>query len=96
MLTLDRFADRFGRKKSFYLAWIWLVVVSNRLNMQSLIFQGCVFLNTAKSPSVWVRARLLVHQTQSDVPLRPSPSFAMVQVSVSFSESSTFGWTEWI
>ncbi|KAK3175823.1 hypothetical protein K4F52_009956 [Lecanicillium sp. MT-2017a] len=34
------FADRFGRKKSFYLAWLWLVI-------------GCVFLNTAKSPSVW-------------------------------------------
>lgn len=39
------FADRFGRKTSFYLAWLWLVV-------------GCVFLNTAKSPSVWALAKL--------------------------------------
>ncbi|KXS93736.1 hypothetical protein AC578_994 [Pseudocercospora eumusae] len=39
------FADRFGRKPSFYVAWIWLVV-------------GCVFLNTAKSPSVWALAKL--------------------------------------
>ncbi|KAH8881094.1 MFS general substrate transporter [Thozetella sp. PMI_491] len=39
------FADKFGRKTSFYLAWIWLVV-------------GCVFLNTAKSPSVWALAKL--------------------------------------
>ncbi|KXS96871.1 hypothetical protein AC579_3363 [Pseudocercospora musae] len=39
------FADRFGRKSSFYVAWIWLVV-------------GCVFLNTAKSPSVWALAKL--------------------------------------
>lgn len=22
------FADKYGRKKSFYLAWVWLVVVS--------------------------------------------------------------------
>lgn len=39
------FADKFGRKTSFYIAWIWLVV-------------GCVFLNTAKSPSVWALAKL--------------------------------------
>ncbi|KAK6371393.1 hypothetical protein LTS17_009124 [Exophiala oligosperma] len=39
------FADKYGRKTSFYLAWIWLVV-------------GCVFLNTAKSPSVWALAKL--------------------------------------
>ncbi|KAI5458760.1 hypothetical protein BGZ63DRAFT_432233 [Mariannaea sp. PMI_226] len=39
------FADKFGRKTSFYLAWLWLVV-------------GCVFLNTAKSPSVWALAKL--------------------------------------
>ena len=26
-----RFADRFGRKTSFYLAWLWLVVVSDAL-----------------------------------------------------------------
>jgi sugar porter (SP) family MFS transporter len=38
-------ADRYGRKVSFYYAWIWLVV-------------GCVFLNTAKSPSVWALAKL--------------------------------------
>ncbi|ORX37529.1 general substrate transporter [Kockovaella imperatae] len=38
-------ADRFGRKVSFYLAWVWLVV-------------GCVFLNTAKTPSVWALAKL--------------------------------------
>lgn len=28
-----RFADRFGRKTSFYLAWIWLVVVNKLLDM---------------------------------------------------------------
>ncbi|ORY31052.1 general substrate transporter [Naematelia encephala] len=39
------FADKYGRKTSFYLAWIWLVV-------------GCVFLNTAKSPSTWALAKL--------------------------------------
>ncbi|KIX09569.1 uncharacterized protein Z518_00649 [Rhinocladiella mackenziei CBS 650.93] len=39
------FADRFGRKASFYVAWAWLVV-------------GCIFLNTAKSPSVWALAKL--------------------------------------
>lgn len=26
---ISRFADKFGRKKSFYLAWIWLVVVGD-------------------------------------------------------------------
>ena len=26
-----RFADRFGRKTSFYLAWLWLVVVCDAL-----------------------------------------------------------------
>lgn len=26
---LPRFADRFGRKTSFYVAWLWLVVVSD-------------------------------------------------------------------
>ena len=26
-----RFADKFGRKASFYLAWVWLVVVSDHL-----------------------------------------------------------------
>lgn len=48
MLTftyISWFADRYGRKMSFYLAWVWLVV-------------GCVFLNTAKSPSVWALAKL--------------------------------------
>lgn len=39
------FADKFGRRMSFYLAWVWLVV-------------GCIFLNTAKSPSVWALAKL--------------------------------------
>ncbi|OAA61997.1 General substrate transporter [Niveomyces insectorum RCEF 264] len=39
------FADRFGRKRSFYVAWAWLVV-------------GCILLNTAKSPSVWAVAKL--------------------------------------
>ncbi|KAJ5825160.1 hypothetical protein N7474_002298 [Penicillium riverlandense] len=39
------FADRFGRKTSLYVAWAWLVI-------------GCVFLNTAKSPSVWALAKL--------------------------------------
>ncbi|KAN0102857.1 MFS general substrate transporter [Hyaloscypha variabilis] len=39
------FADRYGRKTSFYLAWLWLVV-------------GCIFLNTAKTPSVWALAKL--------------------------------------
>ncbi|KYG43064.1 hypothetical protein M433DRAFT_72503 [Acidomyces richmondensis BFW] len=38
------FADKFGRKTSFYVAWVWLVV-------------GCAFLNTAKSPSVWALAK---------------------------------------
>jgi hypothetical protein len=28
-LTRRRFADRFGRKTSFYLAWLWLVIVSD-------------------------------------------------------------------
>lgn len=39
------FADKFGRKKSFYVAWAWLVV-------------GCILLNTAKSPGVWLVAKL--------------------------------------
>ena len=39
------FADRFGRKASFYVAWVWLVV-------------GCVLLNTAKTPSTWALAKL--------------------------------------
>lgn len=26
--TSTRFADKYGRKTSFYLAWLWLVVVS--------------------------------------------------------------------
>ncbi|RAO72321.1 uncharacterized protein BHQ10_008333 [Talaromyces amestolkiae] len=39
------FADRFGRKTSLYVAWAWLVI-------------GCVFLNTARSPSVWALAKL--------------------------------------
>ncbi|KAH7356508.1 general substrate transporter [Rhexocercosporidium sp. MPI-PUGE-AT-0058] len=39
------FADRYGRKASFYLAWVWLVV-------------GCILLNTAKTPSVWALAKL--------------------------------------
>ncbi|KAK5053225.1 hypothetical protein LTR84_002199 [Exophiala bonariae] len=39
------FADKYGRKTSFYLAWAWLVV-------------GCTFLNTAKSPSVWALGKL--------------------------------------
>lgn len=30
-LTRRRFADRFGRKTSFYLAWLWLVIVSDVL-----------------------------------------------------------------
>ncbi|UKZ72243.1 uncharacterized protein TrAtP1_013185 [Trichoderma atroviride] len=38
-------ADKFGRKVSFYIAWIWLVI-------------GCVLLNTAKSPGVWAIAKL--------------------------------------
>ncbi|KAH8819233.1 hypothetical protein F5884DRAFT_743652 [Xylogone sp. PMI_703] len=44
-IPLFGFADRYGRKTSFYVAWLWLVV-------------GCVFLNTAKSPSVWALAKL--------------------------------------
>ncbi|KEF55030.1 uncharacterized protein A1O9_08683 [Exophiala aquamarina CBS 119918] len=39
------FTDKYGRKTSFYLAWTWLVV-------------GCIFLNTAKSPSVWALGKL--------------------------------------
>ncbi|RSH83089.1 uncharacterized protein EHS24_006746 [Apiotrichum porosum] len=38
-------ADRFGRKFSFYIAWLWLIV-------------GCTLLNTAKSPPVWAIAKL--------------------------------------
>ncbi|PTB41803.1 hypothetical protein M441DRAFT_192948 [Trichoderma asperellum CBS 433.97] len=38
-------ADKFGRKVSFYIAWLWLVV-------------GCVLLNTAKTPAVWAIAKL--------------------------------------
>ncbi|PON23295.1 hypothetical protein TGAM01_v207822 [Trichoderma gamsii] len=38
-------ADKFGRKVSFYIAWIWLVI-------------GCVLLNTAKTPAVWAVAKL--------------------------------------
>ncbi|KAL7893150.1 general substrate transporter [Trichoderma sp. SZMC 28014] len=38
-------ADKFGRKVSFYLAWIWLVI-------------GCTLLNTAKTPAVWAIAKL--------------------------------------
>ena len=34
-LTGPRFADRFGRKTSFYLAWLWLVVVSDSLGGDS-------------------------------------------------------------
>ena len=29
--NLPRVADRFGRKTSFYLAWLWLVIVSRSL-----------------------------------------------------------------
>ncbi|KAH8724376.1 general substrate transporter [Phaeosphaeriaceae sp. PMI808] len=39
------FADKYGRKASFYLAWVWLVV-------------GVVLLNVAKTPSVWALAKL--------------------------------------
>ncbi|CEJ81535.1 Putative Glycoside hydrolase family 78 protein [[Torrubiella] hemipterigena] len=39
------FADKYGRKTSFYLAWLWLVV-------------GCTLLNTAKTPAVWAIAKL--------------------------------------
>ncbi|ERS95286.1 hypothetical protein HMPREF1624_08164 [Sporothrix schenckii ATCC 58251] len=39
------FADKFGRKASFYLAWTWLAI-------------GCMFLNVAKSPSVWALGKL--------------------------------------
>ncbi|CAK7227666.1 hypothetical protein SEUCBS140593_006653 [Sporothrix eucalyptigena] len=39
------FADRFGRKASFYLAWSWLAL-------------GCMFINVAKSPSVWALGKL--------------------------------------
>ncbi|KAL1891069.1 hypothetical protein Sste5346_007894 [Sporothrix stenoceras] len=39
------FADRFGRKMSFYVAWVWLAV-------------GCTLLNTAKTPAVWLLAKL--------------------------------------
>ncbi|CAK7228866.1 hypothetical protein SCUCBS95973_007026 [Sporothrix curviconia] len=39
------FADRFGRKMSFYVAWLWLAV-------------GCTLLNTAKTPAVWLIAKL--------------------------------------
>jgi hypothetical protein len=28
-LTRPRFADRFGRKTSLYVAWLWLVIVSD-------------------------------------------------------------------
>lgn len=38
-------ADRFGRKTSFYLAWVWLLI-------------GCILLNTAKTPGVWAIAKL--------------------------------------
>ncbi|KAL7919433.1 general substrate transporter [Trichoderma austrokoningii] len=38
-------ADKFGRKVSFYIAWIWLII-------------GCVLLNTAKTPAVWAIAKL--------------------------------------
>ncbi|RSH89781.1 hypothetical protein EHS25_001767 [Saitozyma podzolica] len=38
-------ADRYGRKASFYLARLWLVV-------------GCALLNTAKTPAVWALAKL--------------------------------------
>ncbi|KAK8147894.1 hypothetical protein G3M48_000772 [Beauveria asiatica] len=39
------FADKFGRKPSFYLAWAWLVI-------------GCILLNTATTPAVWAIAKL--------------------------------------
>jgi len=39
------FADKFGRKMSFYLAYLWLIV-------------GVILLNTAKSPPVWAIAKL--------------------------------------
>lgn len=39
------FADKYGRKASFYVAWVWLAV-------------GCTLLNTAKSPAVWAIAKL--------------------------------------
>ncbi|KAJ5377257.1 uncharacterized protein N7496_004666 [Penicillium cataractarum] len=39
------FAERFGRKPCFYLAWLWLVV-------------GCAFLNAAKTPAIWALGKL--------------------------------------
>lgn len=60
-VLIERFADRFGRKKSFYLAWVWLVVVSGIGPLRYWLDahqKGCVFLNTAKSPSVWALAKL--------------------------------------
>ncbi|KAM0514528.1 hypothetical protein ACHAPE_006823 [Trichoderma viride] len=43
--ALDPTWHKFGRKVSFYIAWIWLVI-------------GCVLLNTAKTPAVWAVAKL--------------------------------------
>ena len=61
--------DHFGRKASFYLARTWLVIV--RMDRMRKVKhkgrqhnQGCIFSNTAKSPSVWVRysfASFLLH-----------------------------------
>ncbi|GIC87477.1 uncharacterized protein Aud_003861 [Aspergillus udagawae] len=45
LVYISWFAENFGRKASFYVAWIWLVV-------------GCIFLNTAKTPAVWALGKL--------------------------------------
>ena len=56
-LTGRRFADRFGRKTSFYVAWVWLVIVSDTpgtvlmgRSMERLIGLGLCFSQYGQEP----------------------------------------------